>query len=314
LGLSRQERLEQFLVTYNVGNVKVQPQKKMASPKPTTPKPALKKSAEKKTPVAKKQSAKKEIPKRVPMYKAPSASVGISSSDEEQLPAGLRIEKTSHSGALIKTYVSSDDKKFTDKAAAMRYMATLKTPNLVENKTTDFEDPNLPEGWRCTRVQKQTANTATSDVFYWSPKGERFRSRKDVAEHLLDEGYSQSEISKFWQGRRPAPKSVLRSRGFEVADAEFYSTKEDRDSSTSEDEDDENIMRLPNGLKWRKGGTYDLDLGKLFDPSNGGMIEMVQLPDIFLEHPTVSVTESDNEMVISDVDTGEFIAKKIIYD
>ena len=65
-------------------------------------------------------------------------------------------------------------------------------------------------------------------------------------------------------------------------------------------------------------------------------IEMVQLPDIFLEHPTVSVTvsvhctlhsvllikctsdsffqESDNEMVISDVDTGEFIAKKIIYD
>ena len=44
------------------------------------------------------------------------------------------------------------------------------------------------------------------------------------------------------------------------------------------------------------------------------LVEMVHLPDIFLEHPVVKVVESDNEMVISDLYTNEFIAKKIFYD
>ena len=32
-----------------------------------------------------------------------------------------------------------------------------------------------------------------------------------------------------------------------------------------------------------------LDIEKIFDPSDGGIIDMVQLPDIFLAHPTVRV-------------------------
>merc|ERR1719430_865409 len=43
-------------------------------------------------------------------------------------------------------------------------------------------------------------------------------------------------------------------------------------------------------------------------------VDMVQLPGIFLQHPSVLVEESENEMVISDYFTKEFIAKKIIYD
>ena len=82
----------------------------------------------------------------------------------------------------------------------------------------------------------------------------------------------------------------------------------------------------------RKGGQMDpfLDLDQLFDTSNGGMIEIVQLPDIFLDHPTVNVIVSTTLLIsytttthaflkesndeISDVDTREFMAKKINYD
>ena len=42
---------------------------------------------------------------------------------------------------------------------------------------------------------------------------------------------------------------------------------------------------------FRTGGPYDthLDIDKIFDPTNGGIIDMVMLPEIFLEHPVVSV-------------------------
>ena len=39
------------------------------------------------------------------------------------------------------------------------------------------------------------------------------------------------------------------------------------------------------------GGRYDSCINdeKIFDDSNGGLIDMVMLPEIFLDHPTVSV-------------------------
>jgi len=130
-----------------------------------------------------------------------------------------------------------------------------------------------------------------------------------MAEQMKREEYNQEAIDLVLtvKSRRPAPKSVLVSRG------EYESEEEEEQE---QEEDDEDLKTLPNGLKFRTGGPYDthLDIDKIFDPTNGGIIDMVMLPEIFLEHPVVSVKESDNEMIISDVHTGEFIAKKIIYD
>ena len=46
--------------------------------------------------------------------------------------------------------------------------------------------------------------------------------------------------------RRIGPKSVLKKIGFEVVIDESA-----REDSTSEDEDPEHIIRLPNGMKFR---------------------------------------------------------------
>ena len=46
--------------------------------------------------------------------------------------------------------------------------------------------------------------------------------------------------------RRIGPKSVMKKIGFEV-----LSDESAREDSTSEDEDPEHIVRLPNGMKFR---------------------------------------------------------------
>lgn len=294
MGLTRLERFEQYLVLYGANNPKPPKPSPVRTPKPApTPKP-------KKVPVP----AAAAVPPPVKRTPGPASKTGVKRSPQAeaggQLPAGWRIRNRTEGG---QTFISPDGREFQDKTAALRYIAS----SVGQSQAVKYlEDGSLPSGWRCQRIQ--------TSIYFFSPRGERFETRDAVADRLEEEGASLEVVARVRRGGKKklvGPKSVMRRLGIECA-----SDDSARESSTSEDEDPETILRLPNGLKYRRGGQMDefLDLDKLFDPSNGGIIEMVQLPDIFLEHPTVSVTESDNEMVISDVDTGEFIAKKIIYD
>jgi len=291
MDLTRSERLDCYLVTYGANNVKKLPPKNTVK-KPVTPKP--------KKAVATSSTSSSSTPRRTP---GPASRTGLKASPSRatggQFPAGWRIIDRKEGG---QTFISPDGREFQDKQSAIRYISTCVS---TSSNVQYLSDNTLPSGWRCQKIQ--------NCIYYFSPRGERFESRSDIAARMESEGVSSDIINRVKKGgikKRIGPKSVLKKIGFEVV------SDDGNDSSTSEDEDPVNIMRLPNKMKFRKGSRMDeyLDVDKLFDTSNGGVIEMVQLPDIFLGHPTVRVTESDNEMVISDVDTGEFIAKKIIYD
>merc|ERR1712062_502073 len=87
----------------------------------------------------------------------------------------------------------------------------------------------------------------------------------------------------------------------------------DNSSDNEDDNDKDDLLLSPINLcEWSvdQAKRHPI-LGRAVTPC---YVDMVQLPGIFLQHPSVLVEESENEMVISDLFTKEFIAKKIIYD
>jgi len=295
-GMTRQERIDQFFVSYA----------HKVDPPSTTPKSSKTSNSKSASSNSKVLSAETSVVKTSKTSKS-SSKIGstvktdknvvpvknyLGSKKRMSVPPGWHSKKVILKGKEQVVYISPDSQEFTSKAAMYKEISNKK------NGAQDVKylhDPSLPEGWRCQLVM--------SCLYFFSPLGERFESRDEVAQRMKSDGqHSESDIEKFLSAQRcmkPAPKSVKIARG-------------QVDLSQSE----KDILLLPNGLKFRRGGIYEarLDLNRIFDESNGGKIDLVQLPDIFLEHPTVIVEEADNEMIIKDVDTLEFIAKKIIYE
>jgi len=299
-GMTRQERIDQFFVSYA----------HKINPTSTTPKSS--KNVNSKTPTSNsKDPTAKKSKVKTPKTPKSNSKIGsaaktftdknvvpvknyLGSNKRMSVPPGWHSKKVIRQGKEQVVYISPDAEEFTSKAAMYKEISSKK------NGAQDVKylhDPSLPEGWRCQLVM--------SSIYFFSPLGERFESRDQVAQRMKsDAQYSESDIEKFLSAQNcmmPAPLSVKIARG--QVDLSKY-------------QDEKDITLLPNGLKFRRGGMYEacLDIDRIFDESNGGKIDLVQLPDIFLEHPTVIVEEDDNEMIIKDVYTEEFIAKKIIYE
>merc|ERR1719430_1713136 len=213
MGLTRQERAEQYYVGY--GNhlvAKATPSPK-ASPKPS-PKPTPKPTAVKSKPaVAKPVATKKPSVTPVKRTMGPASKTGRPSvplpkrplvvpdpkKEEQPLPQGWRIRNRSVGG---QTFISPDGKEFLDRTAALAYSVSQ-----ASSPARYLQDNSLPQGWRVQSMQER--------IYFFSPRGERFETREAVADRLAGEGHSQEIVDKVRIGhrRRPGPRSIMLQRG-----------------------------------------------------------------------------------------------------
>jgi len=115
-----------------------------------------------------------------------------------------------------------------------------------------------------------------------------------------------------YERKKVGPKRVLQSQREEgLVDFREKCVRDFRGITNKEEK--EAFLKLPNGLKYRKSDQRKdpLDLTKLFGSSNGGILEVSQLPQGIINHPTVRITENDQALVVSDAFTGEMIARKV---
>merc|ERR1719430_362102 len=213
MGLTRQERAEQYYVGY--GNhlvAKATPSPK-ASPKPS-PKPTPKPTAVKSKPAAAKPVATKK-PSVTPVKRTmgPASKTGRPSvplpkrplvvpdpkKEEQPLPQGWRIRNRSVGG---QTFISPDGKEFLERSAALAYSVSV-----ASSPARYLHDNSLPQGWRVQSIQGR--------IYYFSPRGERFESREAVAQRLAEDGQSSEVVEKVRAGhkRKAGPKSVMLQRG-----------------------------------------------------------------------------------------------------
>ncbi len=189
----------------------------------------------------------------------------------------------------------------------------------------------------CALPPRWMVKTERGRVVYVSPEEKIFASKWEVAEHLEPSGHPANELEMLMSRTvvrcRERRDRIMQRRLQRQIDKEEEMQSRVSPTPTKKPKVEEEEEDVSAPLEFQDDGddddangcAYTIDLNgvtaqdllnhpvmnKTVIPS---LVEMVKLPAIFLEHPHVKVKEEHNEMTITDLDTNEFIAKKIIYD
>ena len=173
----------------------------------------------------------------------------------------------------------------------------------LEGPVEYLKDGSLPSSWSVRTIRSQSMDDV--EVLYQSSSKAndlRFKDKVSVARFLEGMGHPALEVEQLLFNYPKIASVAPRDQ-----------------SPESEDEDDTGGNRGRSQVlctialsEWSVEDVSKTDLlAKTVLPC---YVDSIQLPEIFLKHPSVRVSESDNEMIIRDAFTDAFIAKKIIYD
>jgi hypothetical protein len=157
---------------------------------------------------------------------------------------------------------------------------TSDSVGILNSQIQLFRDDSLPKDWLVKTTRRELRSSPDDDeVLFIDAHETWFSSKVEAAAFLEPKGHPAIELAQL------VTMTMERARL---------------------------LSSPPVSVSLRRGSAEGSVLTTIM--SQTSYVEMVKLPDVFLVHPCVRVTETANEMVIEDVDTGEFIAKKIMFD
>ncbi len=201
----------------------------------------------------------------------------------------LRSRSYSFSGQPSESGGSGDDKErekgwFLELTDAVRYGKRVNSAptsaGILSSQIQLFKDNSLPRDWLVkTTTHNFRANPASDEVLFIDPAETWFSSKVEAASFLEPKGHPAIDLGQL------VVLALERDRLFAAPPVTV---------NVMADVDSQPVLR---------------DI-----MSQMSYVEMVKLPDVFLDHPSVRIQEKDNEMITKDAITGEFIAKKIMFE